>query len=221
MNNVISNLNTTGVISICRKLYDDNLAKLSDALYEGGIRLMEVTFDQSDPDCIEKTTKAIKMLIVRHDDMSIGAGTVLTADQVKAAHDAGCQFIVSPNTNVNVISSTKASGMTSIPGAMTPTEILAAWDAGADIVKLFPAGYLGLDYLKDIKAPISHIPLIATAGITLDNFKDYLVGGCCGAGISSYLSDKKIIESGNFDEFTARAKAFIKVFNETIGTSRA
>ena len=144
-------------------------------------------------------------------DFYAGAGTVLTKEQVKAAFDAGASYIISPNTNPEVIRYTKELGLVSIPGAMTPTEILLAHDCGADIVKLFPAATLGLRYVKDILAPISHVAIIATAGITEDNFAEFLKLGLKGAGISGRLTDKKLIAAGDWEEFTRRARAFVDI----------
>lgn len=201
------------IITIVRGTYGDDLRKLAHALYDGGIRFMEVTFDQKDPDCIAKTTGAISMLNAEFAgcDFYAGAGTVLTKEQVKAAFDAGASYIISPNTNPEVIRYTKELGLVSIPGAMTPTEILFAHDCGADIVKLFPAATLGLKYVKDILAPISHVAIIATAGITEENFAEFLKLGLKGAGISWRLTDKKLIAAGDWEEFTRRAKAFVDI----------
>jgi len=210
-------LSDSGIVAICRKVYGRELELLSDALYEGGVRLMEVTFDQSDPACLEKTAEAISLLCKRHEDMCIGAGTVLNKAQVKAAYDAGGKYIVSPNTNVEVIKYTKELGMDSIPGAMTPSEILTAHDAGADIVKLFPAASLGTAYIKDIRSPISHVPLMATGGVTVDNFADFLKVGCCSAGIGSYLSDKKLIAAGDWETLKNRAESFCRIYREVKG----
>lgn len=208
------NVYDTGVVAICRRVYGEELMKLSDALYEGGVRLMEVTFDQSDPDCLNRTGQAISQLISRHGDMSFGAGTVLTESQLRAAKAAGGQFVVSPNTNPVLIRLTKELGMGSIPGAMTPSEIICAHESGADIVKLFPAASLGVAYIKDIRAPINHVPLMATGGVSLDNFADFLKVGCCSAGIGSYLSDKKLIAEERWDELRQRAESFYRLFRE-------
>lgn len=214
MDKVLSIINSCGVVSICRGVYGEDLEKLSDALYAGGLRAIEVTFAQSDPDCIEKTSAAIAALRARHEDMAVGAGTVLTAAQAEAAYKAGACFIVSPNTDTSIIARTKELGMVSIPGAMTPSEIMCAYNAGANIVKLFPAASLGLAYLKDIRAPISHIPLMATGGINTENFSAFLKGGCCCAGIGSYLSDKKLIAAGDWAAFERRAAEFVSIYRE-------
>lgn len=200
------------VLAIVRGTYGEDLRKLSHALYQGGVRLMEVTFDQGDPDCVRKTTGAISML--RKDfggELLAGAGTVLSAAQAEEAFQAGAEFILSPNTDPEVIRKTKELGMVSIPGAMTSTEIVRAYQCGADFVKIFPAGTLGIRYLKDILAPLNFIRLIATAGITEENFAEFLDVGCAGAGISGRLTDKQMIAEGAWDEFTRRAEKFTAI----------
>lgn len=197
------------VITICRKVYGDDLKKLAQALCDGGVKLIEVTFDQADPDCIQKTSECIFMLCETFgDSMMFGAGTVLTKAQVKAAADAGGRYIISPNTDPEIITYTKELGLVSMPGAMTPSEIISAHNLGADIVKLFPAGTLGFSYIKDILGPISHVALCATGGVKEENFAQYLELGFAGAGISGRLCDKRCIADGDFDEIKRRAQAF-------------
>lgn len=197
------------VITICRKVYGQELLSLAKALCDGGVKLIEVTYDQADPDCVEKTTQSIRTLCQRYgSDMLFGAGTVLTEKQVTAAAQAGAKFIISPNTDLAVIRRTKELGLISIPGAMTPSEIMVAHNAGADIVKLFPAGSLGFSYIRDVLAPITHVKLCATGGVTEENWGQYLDLGFVAAGISSRLCDKKCIAAGSFQEITRRALAF-------------
>lgn len=210
--NTLDFITDNKIITICRRVYGMDLLRLADALYTGGVRMIEVTFDQADPDCIAKTCDSIRALFDHFGDkMMFGAGTVLTPDQVKNAADAGARYIISPNVDVDVIAATKALGLVSMPGAMTPSEILAAHKLGADIVKLFPATYLGFGYIKDILGPISHIKLCATGGVTEENWGTYLDCGFAGAGISSRLCDKKCIATGNFGEITRRARAFMDI----------
>ena len=229
MINLVDLLLEKKIIAIVRGIYDQDLKNLALALYKGGIRFIEVTFDQKDPDCLKKTSDAIKMLnslacgccadsracasgaSSLEQKLYVGAGTVLSTAQVQAAYAAGAKYIVSPNTNAKVIALTKELGMLSIPGAMTPTEILQAHDLGADFVKLFPSACLGLSYVKDILAPINHVNLIATAGITEDNFGSFLSLGLKGAGISGRLTDKALISAGDWDELTRRAKKFVSI----------
>nr|MBC7243940.1 bifunctional 4-hydroxy-2-oxoglutarate aldolase/2-dehydro-3-deoxy-phosphogluconate aldolase [Chloroflexota bacterium] len=200
------------LIVICRKIYGDDLKKLVAALFKGGIRLIEVTIDQQDPDCITKTCEAIHMLSELYGDaLLVGAGTVLNEVQVDTTFKAGARYIVSPDYNPAVVRHTKELGLVSIPGAMTPTEILAAHNGGADFVKLFPATVLGFKYIKDILAPITHVKLIATGGVNEENFGQYLDLGFVGAGVSGRLTDKKLLENGDFDELTRRAEVFCQI----------
>ncbi|MEA4869140.1 putative KHG/KDPG aldolase [bioreactor metagenome] len=210
---LVAKITQTGIIAICRKIYGDDLIHLAAALQKGGVALMEVTFDQSDPNANERTAEAISLLCSKFPDMRFGAGTVLTRAQVDAAKSAGGEFIISPNTDLDVIRYTKEAGLVSIPGAMTPSEVMAAHHAGADFVKLFPAASLGVKYIKDITAPINHVKLLATGGISTENFADYLRAGCRGAGISSSLCDKARIQAGDWDSFTAAAKALTAIFD--------
>ncbi len=210
--NTLDFISENKVICICRRLYGEDLMKLATALNEGGVKLIEVTFDQADPDCIARTGESIRALNKRFGEkMMFGAGTVLTVEQVKAAAEAGARYIISPNVDPDVIACTKELGLVSIPGAMTPSEILEAHKLGADIVKLFPSGYLGFGYIKDILGPISHVKLCATGGVNEDNWGTYLDYGFVGAGISSRLADKKCIAAGNFEEITRRAKVFMDI----------
>lgn len=173
--------------------------------------MAEVTFDQADPDAIEKTSGAIKMIKENFPDMKVGSGTVTCKEHVIATKEAGGEFCLSPNVDIEVIKATKDAGLVSIPGALTPSEIIAAHNAGADIVKIFPAGWLGLRYLKDIKGPINNVKFLAAAGVNEQNFGDFLKAGYCSAGISGRLLDKKVIDAGDYEELTRRAEVFTKI----------
>lgn len=213
MINVADTIEKKKLITIVRRTYGEDLLKLAGALYEGGVRLMEVTFDQADPDCLNKTGDAIRMLHKEMPrDMFFGAGTVLTIEQTETAFAAGACFIISPNTDVQVIRRTKELGAVSIPGAMTPSEMMIAHNAGADFIKVFPADLLGgAPYMKAVLAPLSHLKLLATSGVSLEYFEEYLKVGITGAGVSGALTDKTIIAAGNWDEFTRRAQAFCRI----------
>jgi len=202
-------INEKKIIAICRKVYGEDIYNLSKALYRGGVTLLEITFDQGDPQGNKKTSETISKLIKLFPEMVLGAGTVLTVEQVHAAYDAGAQFIISPNTDAKVIRESKELGMISIPGAMTPSEIMNAVNAGADYVKLFPCSHLGPQYVKEILAPLNHIKLIGTGGITLENALDFLKAGIQGLGIGSFLCNKKLIEEGNFKQIEENARMFV------------
>ena len=208
----ISRLRHSGIIAIGRGVPGDGLLRTAEALYQGGIRLLELTYNQSDPRALELLPQAVGLLVQRFPDMDIGAGTVLTPEQVDAVARVGAKFIVSPNTDAAVIGRTKELGLMSVPGAMTPSEIVAANLAGADFVKLFPASRLGIGYVKDIKAPLSHIGLLATGGVTMDNFREFLDAGCCGAGIGSPLFRKDLIAAGDWEGIRKAAAGFVEIY---------
>lgn len=200
------------IIAIVRGTYKEELVNLVSALEKGGVKLVEVTFDQSDPDCLTKTSEAIVTLVKKFaGKMKIGAGTVLNEKQVEIAYHAGAEYIISPNTNQQVIKKAKALNLVSIPGALTPSEILEAYEMGADFVKIFPAGAHDLKYIKDIRGPINHVKILATAGVTPDNLADYLKIGFSGAGISGYLTDKQLISAKKFDVLTKHAKELMTI----------
>lgn len=201
------------VISIARGIYGQDLFALATALQKGGLRLIELTFDQKDPNDIQKTGEGIALLNTI-EGVQVGAGTVLNLEQLQAAYTAGAKYIVSPNVDANIIKATKELGLVSIPGACTPTEIMQAYHAGADFVKVFPAMPLGMEYLKAVCLPLNHIPFIANAGIDQNNLQDILKIGFAGAGISNYLSDKNIIAKGDFEEFIKRAQKIMHIVEQ-------
>ena len=211
INNPIDIIKNSGVIAISRGNYGVSLIKAAEALVKGGVRAVEVTFEQGSEDGERKTADAIASLVDRFGDkLAVGAGTVLTERQLIAAKSAGAQYVISPNTDERIIKRAKELGVGSIPGAMTPSEIANAYAFGADIVKLFPAGQLGAAYFAAVRTPLRHIPIAAVGGIDLDNICDFRRAGACAFGISSSLFNKKLIEGGHFDEIASIAAAFVK-----------
>ena len=205
----IQKLEQEKMIVITRGIYGEELLKLAEALFKGGIRCFEITYDPADPNTCERVKENIEMLRQRFgEELYLGIGTVLTIEQVHNAHEAGARFVVSPNFDEKIVKETLQLGMVSMPGCMTPTEIVAADQAGADFIKLFPAGTLGLKYCKDIYAPIHHVKYMATVGVNEETFEEYLKMGFAGAGISSQLIDKKCRDAGNYEELTKRAMRF-------------
>lgn len=198
------------LIVIVRGLEKEKMIPLAEAMYNGGIRLIEVTYAANGSIPKEVTAESIR-LINEHfgGDMLVGAGTVLTTEQVELTKKAGGSYIISPNTNEEVIKKTRELGMVSMPGAFSPTEIEKAYEFGADFVKLFPASELGPSYVKAVRAPLSHIPLLAVGGIDHTNLKDYLKAGICGFGMGSNIVDKKAIDEGNYAAITELAKRFV------------
>lgn len=208
-NHVINEIKKNKIIVIVRGVAADRLIPLAQAMYDGGIRLLECTYDASGRIPNSETAASIARLAEHFEGkMMIGAGTVLTEEQVRLTHEAGGRFIISPDTNPDVIRATKACSLVSIPGALTPTEAVIAHRAGADFVKLFPIDAHGVGYLKAISAPLSHIKFLAVGGIDENNMTDYLAAGACGVGVGSCIVNKKLIEAGRFDEITALAKRY-------------
>ena len=202
------------IIAIVRGVEKELCMAVVEALYQGGIRLVEITYDQNHPDSWTDTAATIAAISESYKEkMLVGAGTVTKSELVKLTYDAGGLYIISPNVNIEVVKTTKQLGMISIPGAMTPSEILQAYDAGADFVKLFPAANLGIPYLKAIRSPINHIPLIATGGINAANAKGFLDAGSIGLGVGGSLTDKKAIADGAFDKLTVAEKELIAIIH--------
>lgn len=198
------------IVTIARKIPKERLLPAAEALIKGGIRLLEVTFDQASPDCLTDTPAQIRELNEAFaDHLCVGAGTVITKEQVAAAHRAGARFIVSPNTDPEIISMARALDLVTFPGALTPTEILNAWQAGADFVKIFPAETLGLPYIKSVMAPISHVPLVAVGGVNEDNIADFLAIGLKGVGIGSNILKKSYIEEENYNGLAELARRYV------------
>lgn len=205
--NVINDLLTGKITAIVRGVYGKDASGLAEALCRGGIKLMELTFDQSDAKKRLETAELISGLRALTDGrMHIGAGTVIDTEQLNLARDAGAEFIISPDTNAEVINATREAGLVSIPGAFTPTEIMLAHRSGADFVKLFPSDFATPAYFKSVRAPLSNVRLLAVGGIDLGNMKAFSDAGAVGFGIGAALSDKKNIADGRFDllEETAR-----------------
>ena len=196
------------IIAIVRGLKKPELLQTVEAMYRGGIRLAEITFDQSGRFASEYTAECISAVAQAFAGrVTVGAGTVMTERQVELACNAGAQYIISPDTNEAVIRRTSELGMVSIPGALTPTEIAFAHRCGADYVKLFPAGELGISYIKAVKAPLNHIKMLAVGGVNVNNLKEFLAAGV-GVGIGSDIVRKDLIQAGRFDQITELAQRY-------------
>jgi 2-dehydro-3-deoxyphosphogluconate aldolase/(4S)-4-hydroxy-2-oxoglutarate aldolase len=197
------------LIVIVRGIERKKLIPLAEAMYNGGIRLLEVTYSANGKVSDEKTAENIRALVTHFGNkMCIGAGTVLTEKQVELTQNAGGCFIISPNTKERVIQRTVELGMVSIPGAFSPSEIEDAHEFGADFVKLFPVTNLGAEYVKAVKAPLSHIDLLAVGGIDLDNIPLYKKAGACGFGVGSNITDKSMIANEDWQGIAELAKQY-------------
>lgn len=195
-----------GVIPVIRAKSEEEAIKIGEAVEKGGIKVLEITMTV--PNALEVLRKVAEKF---SNDILLGAGTVLDGETARAAILAGAQFIVGPCLNIELIKVCKRYSKIVIPGAMTPTEILYAWEVGADIVKVFPAGNLGgPSYIKAIKAPLPHILLNPTGGVNLNNAGEFIRAGASIISVGSALVDKKAVAEKNFKELTNRAAKFLE-----------
>lgn len=202
-------LDSTRLIVILRGIPGHTLPDLLDALYDGGIRLAEITYDATGRIPAADTAAMIRTA-TRHTEgrMYIGAGTVLDEQQLDLTKDAGGSFIISPHTDISLIAETKKRGLFSIPGAMTVSEIVAAHKAGADAIKLFPTSTLGVDFIPQVRAPLPHIRLLAVSGVSFDEIPAYLRAGAAGFGIGGAIANRQLCEEGAFDTIRENAARF-------------
>ena len=206
----IKKISDEKVIAIVRGFYGEECLNLAKALCKGGVKLLEVTFDQKSEQERLKTVETVKLLNQQlGGEMMFGAGTVTTVEMVKMSKECGAKFVISPDTNEDVIKATVAEGMVSIPGALTPSEISFAHRCGADFVKVFPASDMGAKYIKNITAPLSHIRMLAVGGVGTENVKDYFAAGAVGAGVASCLFKKEWVKAGEWDRITEASAAFV------------
>ena len=198
------------IIAIIRGFEPDVCLRLSEAYVKGGIDMVEVTFNQKDPSSWKDTAAAIRSIKDHFaGDVKVGAGTVLTEEQLLMCEDAGGEYMVTPNVNTSLIRKCVADGLMAMPGAITPTEAVDAFNAGASYVKLFPAGVFGPEYVKALVAPLSHIPFLAVGGIGPHNIADFIKAGCVGAGVGGNLTNKEWISNGEWDKITAAAASLV------------
>ncbi len=208
---IIETIEKEKIIVIVRGVEREKLLPLAEAMYEGGIRLLEITFDAKGKITDEETAANIKLLADAFEGrMHIGAGTVLTEKQVELTHAAGGKFIISPDTYDAVIKKTRELELVSMPGCITPSEAQAAHRSGADFIKLFPITSLGPEHIKAVKAPLSHLKFLAVGGVSLENMSEYLKVGISGFGLGSNIIDKEALAAEDYDKITALAELYVK-----------
>ena len=214
MNKVFEELKKTRLMVLARGVPKDVLLKGVAAIADAGVTVFESTFDHRREDCVAENAEKIAALVAAYGErMSIGAGTVLSVEEVRAAHEAGATFIVSPDSDPDVISETNSLGMTSIPGAMTPSEIKRAYALGADIVKLFPADDLGYHYIQNLKGPLPHIPMMATVGVNPETIPEFLSRGMVAVGTGITIFRPDLIAAEDYEGIKALAAAHIAAIN--------
>ena len=201
-----------GVVAVIRMKDVERLSRVVMAIREGGVTCIEITMTV--PGAVEIIAGMVKTV---PPDVLIGAGTVTDKGTAIDVVTAGAKFVVSPVFRPDVVSVTRAAGVVAVPGCYTPTEILSAWEAGADIVKVFPATTLGPKYFKDIAGPFPHIRLMPTGGVTIDNVGEWIRAGAVAVGIGGDLLDKKAIEEGRYEVLTEKAARMVKNFRAARG----
>ncbi len=212
---VIQEILNHKIIAIVRGMEKEQTVKIAKALYEGGVRFIEVTFNQKKPEEFYKTADAIRAIREEMGEkMYVGAGTVTSVELVDMAAEAGALYMISPDMDEEVIRHTRELGLVSIPGAYTATEAKKAYNAGADFVKLFPCIGDAPAYVKALCAPLSHIPFLAVGGVDANNANAFIKAGALGVGVGSSLVNKKWIDAGEYEKITEEARKMIENINK-------
>src|SRR5215813_3429749 len=207
---VVSQIKQVGLIPVVRAGSADEAIRAIEAIRKGGLSILEITMT------VRGAIKTIEQVAERYgSDAVVGAGTVLDAKTAQTCISAGAQFIVSPSLNLETISACQRANIAVLPGALTPTEVVQAWNAGADFVKVFPAGAVGgPSYLKSLKAPLPQIELVPTGGVSLKTAADFIRAGAAALGVGADLVDIKAIRDGQEAIITERAKKFVEIVRQ-------
>ncbi len=213
---VLKTIIDTGLVTIVRATSPEEALKVVEAIRAAGVSTVEITMT------VPGALKVLESLASQlGDKVLLGAGTVLDPETARLAILAGAEYLISPTLNVKVIEMTRRYGKVSIPAGLTPTEILAAWEAGADFVKVFPCGNMGgADYIKALKAPLPQIEMIPTGGVTLANAADFLRAGAAAIAVGGEIVDKKAVKEKRWEVITANARAFAEVVAKTRSEQR-
>jgi len=202
---ILSSIIDIGIVPIVRVTSAESAIKAIEAIYRGGIRAAEITM--TTPGALKALEKVADQF---GDQIVLGAGTVLDPETMRASMLAGAEFFVSPNLRLSTIEMAKRYSKVIMPGALTPTEVLTAWEAGADIVKVFPCGNLGgPKYIKALKAPLPHVEMIPTGGVNLETTGEFLKAGACAVAVGGEMVDAKTVKEGRFDVIEERARQFL------------
>lgn len=198
-----------GIVAIIRASSGEQLVKVAGALYEGGIEIIEVTF--TTPGVVEVISALRKELGSK---VLVGAGTVLDPETARTALLAGAEFLVSPCVNLDVIKLAHRYDKLVMPGAYTPTEIVTAWEAGADVIKLFPADIGGAPYLKALKGPLPQVRIMPTGGVNQQTLRDFVKAGACAVGLGGQLVEKDALERGDFGRIRHLAAEYVQLMRQ-------
>jgi 2-dehydro-3-deoxyphosphogluconate aldolase/(4S)-4-hydroxy-2-oxoglutarate aldolase len=205
----LNRLLASGIVAVIRAKSGELLVDVAEALLAGGVEAIEVTFT------VPKAAEVIEKVADKLGDrIFLGAGTILDAQTAQVAITAGAQYLVSPTLNLDVIRYCKRHGKLALPGALTPTEVVTAWEAGADVVKIFPSDVGGAKYLKALKAPLPQIRMMPTGGVTLDTATDFLKAGACALGVGGNLVEQAALERRDFARITSLAEQFVAIVRQ-------
>lgn len=207
---VIQTIRNVGIIPVVRAKSADEAMKAIDAIKEGGISVLEITMT------VPGAINVIEKVSARYgSEALLGAGTVLDPETARACIQAGARFIVSPSLNFETIAVCRKECVAVMPGSLTPTEVVNAWTAGADFVKVFPAGAVGgPSYIRSLKAPLPQIELVPTGGVSLKTAGDFITAGAAALGVGADLVDVKAIRDGQHNVITERARQFVQIVRE-------
>ena len=207
---VIERIEAIGVIPVIRASSADEAARVIEAIAEGGIDVFEITMTVPDAELL------IQEIATKYGDSAVvGAGTVMNPESAERCIDAGAQFVISPALNLDTVAACRARGVAVMPGALTPTEIVTAWSAGSDFVKVFPAEALGgASYLKNLKGPLPHVKIIPTGGVSLANAADFIRAGARAIGVGTELVNLDAIRAGNPGLIKERSRQYIEIVKE-------
>jgi 2-dehydro-3-deoxyphosphogluconate aldolase/(4S)-4-hydroxy-2-oxoglutarate aldolase len=198
-----------GIVAVVRAPDGEHLLEVAQALVDGGVTVMEITM--SVPNALEVISQVRQSM---GDRVLLGAGTVLDAETARAVMLAGAEFIVAPTLNLDVIRLCRRYDKLVMPGAFTPTEILTAWEAGADIVKVFPADVVGPAFFKALRGPLPQIRLMPTGGVDLSTAADFLKAGACCLGVGGQLVEPKAVAERNFDRIRSLARQYVAIVQQ-------
>ncbi len=210
--NILKWMTDCGVVAIVRLDRSEQLLKVAESIKAGGVDVIE--FTMTTPNALPIIEESAKEF---GDEVLLGAGTVLDPQTARASILAGAQFVVSPSSNKGTIEMCRRYSKIVVPGALTPTEILTAWEWGADLVKVFPARLGGPRYIRDILAPLPQIKLVPTGGVGPDNTADFLKAGAVAVAVGSSLVSRKAVEEGNFALLTENARKLVAAVKEARG----
>ena len=208
---VVARIKAEGAVAVIRTDSSERALSIADAVIAAGFRVIEITYS------FDAASEVIASLASNNgSDLLIGAGTVLIPEQVREAVEAGARFVVSPCVLPEVIDAARESQVAMLPGAFTPTEIYNAWSLGADIVKIFPAIRFGPEYLRALRGPLPHIPIMPTSGVDASNVAEWFRAGAVAVGAVSSVLDPELIQKGDWNALTARAREFIEAVRSSL-----